>query len=222
MGNIWWFQRHILYIITLPTLIIQFQRFRLCLIFDLILELNCGTSCELLSERTHHTEWMPSLHHHSDLVAMKSAFISALCWQTPSGTWTKHKQTGHKQLLLLLVTWVNASLHMLVIQRERKRRQNSTNYGVHHTNHSDWILQYQVSNMFTGLLYMTLFLNKTIIFTVRFTYHGWATTFPCVFLFMEVWWLEQFMCQCIFLNPNTDAHAQKNADSRYFFGIKIL
>lgn len=32
----------------------------------------------------------------------------------------KHKQTGHKQLLLLLVTWVNASLHMFVIQREKR------------------------------------------------------------------------------------------------------
>ena len=93
----------------------QNECFRLCFIFDFTLRLNCDTGCE----HTQHTHWMPSLHHHSDLVAMKSTFISALCWQTPLGRWTKHKQTGHKQLLLLLVTWVNASLHMLVIQRER-------------------------------------------------------------------------------------------------------
>lgn len=78
-------------------------------------------SCELLSEHMHHTEWMPSLHHHSDVLAMKSTFISALCRQTPLGTWTKHEQAGHKQLLL--VTWVTAALRMFVIQGEREGRK---------------------------------------------------------------------------------------------------
>lgn len=77
-------------------------------------------SFELLSEHMHRAEWMLSLHHHSDFVAMKSAFISALCRETPLGTWTKHKQTGHKQLLLRLVTWVNGALHMFVIREDQE------------------------------------------------------------------------------------------------------
>lgn len=122
LGDTWWFQRHILCITTkcfqIP--LIQFHHLRLYLWLNTQVELWRKLRAAIWA-RTHHTDWMPSLHHHSDLVAMKSAFISALCWQTPLGTWTKHKQTGHKQLLLLLlVTWVNASLHMLVIQRERE------------------------------------------------------------------------------------------------------
>lgn len=62
--------------------------------------------------------WMHSWHHHSELVAMKSTFISALCWQTPLGTWTKHRQTGHKQLPL--------PLSICLGFRRKEKRWNST------------------------------------------------------------------------------------------------
>lgn len=58
----------------------KFQYFRLCFIscctVTLIQTVCCITGTE-------HTDRMLGLHHHS--VAMKSSFISALCWQTPSG-----------------------------------------------------------------------------------------------------------------------------------------
>lgn len=163
-------------------------------------------SCEQLCEGTRRTDRMPGLRHHSDLVAMKSVFISALCWQTALGTsWTKHKPTGHKQLLLL-VSWLNASLCMFVIRR--KREETKTPLIMASTTLTTQTDAYSIKywtcspHRFTWLALLILG-KKPVIFAVHFTYHSWAKTFPCVrvcfclwsygwsILFQRTLWLNQ-------------------------------
>lgn len=148
---------------------------------------------KLLSESTHQTEWMPSLHLHSDLVAMKSAFISALCWQTPLGTWTKHKQTGHKQLLLLFHGWMPFSICSWF--RGKERRQNSTNYGIHR-------LLLGPKPKVSSILHVHLTLPCVCLFI---EYDGWSF-YASVYILVEAVCFCECQCWCFFLKTKDSQH----------------
>lgn len=121
------------------TLLISFQRFRFCFISDFMFKLNCGTSCERLSECTHtiQTECLAYITIQTLLLWKALSFL--LC--AGKHHW-EHEQNTSKQDTNSCCCWLHGWMPLSICLwfRGKERRQNSTNYGIHHTNHSDWSL----------------------------------------------------------------------------------
>lgn len=119
--------------------------------------------------------------------------------------WEHEQNTSKQDTNSCCCCWLHGWMPLSICLRFRgkERRQNSTNYGIHHTNHSDWSPQYQVSNMFTGLLYMTwcffFFLDNHFCSLLHIPQLSYDFSM-CVSVYRGMV-AGAFMCQCGLVKP---------------------